>query len=295
VARVELPVVLAVDAPDPLLAELRDAAVRVVSVPADAAVAAAHEHAPAVLLVPVPNAGEAGRERLRELRQDPDIATVPLLAAVPRNHDVRGLASIADDVLRLPSEPGEAAVRVRALARLDALRSTLQDQTEQLQTLAYTDGLTGLVNRRYLEGRLTAAVSSSRRHGRPLCVLVCDVDRFKEVNDERGHEAGDDVLRAVAGAIRSVLREEDVAARWGGDEFVVVLPDTRRSAAQRAADRIRTAVADACAAWPEVTLSIGLADWRGETPDALLRRADRALLEGKRQGRDALVLAQPDS
>src|SRR5690606_27445597 len=124
-----------------------------------------------------------------------------------------------------------------------ALRGQLLSREAALEELAFNDELTGLWNRRYMQRRLSAALRTAERHDRPLSIALVDVDRFKAVNDRRGHAAGDDVLVAVAQRLGEVLREEDVVGRWGGDEFLVVLPDEPADGALAAGDRIRAHVA----------------------------------------------------
>jgi diguanylate cyclase (GGDEF)-like protein len=169
------------------------------------------------------------------------------------------------------------------------------------------DGLTALANRRYFELRLHEEIRAARRTGRPLAVVIADVDAFKQYNDTYGHVAGDEALRAVASALRvSAMRPGDVLARWGGEEFVAFLAETDREGAYQVAERLRAAVA--ALGIPHrrtpvgsgvVTISVGIATLggAGDDPDALIDRADAALYRAKNAGRNtvAVELSPADS
>jgi diguanylate cyclase (GGDEF)-like protein len=165
---------------------------------------------------------------------------------------------------------------------------------------ATRDALTGLANRRAAQARLVAEQARMDRHGTPLSVLMLDLDRFKSVNDRWGHAAGDRVLRAAADGIVEELRACDLGARFGGEEFVVMLPDTPLDDAMRAAERIRRRIAaldiETDEAVLNVTVSIGAAQLRrGETIEAMIARADEALYRAKAQGRDRCLAAEADA
>jgi two-component system, cell cycle response regulator len=191
------------------------------------------------------------------------------------------------------------------LARVSVLVTSFEFQ-KKLSELAMTDELTGLYSRRYFFESLRQHVTRTTRgpsSERALSCLMLDVDRFKAINDRYGHLAGDDVLRWVAEQVRSLLRGGDVAARFGGEEFVVLLPETPETGALRVAEKIRAAIERGHERpGPEVTVSIGVATY--EAPDiagrssseaavvdALLRRVDAALYEAKRAGRNRVIAA----
>jgi two-component system cell cycle response regulator len=156
--------------------------------------------------------------------------------------------------------------------------------------------LTGLSNRHHLEEHLAAAVSASRRHGHPLSVLFIDIDNFKHINDAFGYEAGDEVLRAVADRLRQTIRTEDLVGRWGGEEFVVVLPATDLVGGVASAERLRDAIDGELIAVAgvevHVTVSVGCAS-EGCDPADLIRHASRALHQAKLAGRNRVVPADP--
>jgi diguanylate cyclase (GGDEF)-like protein len=177
------------------------------------------------------------------------------------------------------------------LASRDRLRAINAD----LDHLARVDRLTEVPNRRELEEQLGRLQSASARHHQPLSALVVDVDHFKRVNDQHGHAAGDEVLRDLVRRMSSKLRQEDVLGRWGGEEFVVLLPNTSRTGALIAAERMRSAAAAEAVVLSDgrevrATVSIGCAT-SSFPPDAeLIERADAALYEAKRSGRDRVAI-----
>jgi diguanylate cyclase (GGDEF)-like protein len=174
--------------------------------------------------------------------------------------------------------------------RVRGLRREVQAAREEAERHARIDALTGLGNRRALEEALAAAVAHARRHGAPLSVLVADLDGFKSVNDSFGHQAGDEMLRAAARAFTSAVRVPDPCFRWGGDEFVALLPGAGLAEAQEIAARVQTTVALSCRrpdARP-LRISAGAAELRSdETGADVVARADAELLELKRARRTA--------
>jgi len=161
----------------------------------------------------------------------------------------------------------------------------------ELRRLASTDALTGLHNRRELEQRIAEEMSRSRRHGEPLSVVIGDLDHFKQVNDAFGHSIGDEVLRAVGERMRQDLRTEDLAVRWGGEEFLLMLPSTNLDQAVQVADKLRRAIAErpiGCNGREvPVTISLGAAELeKDEELEELIRRADDAMYRAKTEGRN---------
>ena len=164
----------------------------------------------------------------------------------------------------------------------------------RLRELATTDPLTRLLNRRALRERIALEERRQQREAKPLSFVLADVDHFKAINDQHGHEAGDQVLVQVAGALGEGMREVDHLARWGGEEFLIVLPDTDESAAGQVAERLRRAVAglQLPGGARAITVTLGVAQRaQGELPDQAISRADLALYAGKRAGRDRVVRA----
>lgn len=184
------------------------------------------------------------------------------------------------------------------------LRFALQDQLERdaarrMYEMSVRDGLTGVFNRRYLDERITSEFAFANRHASPLCVLLVDIDRFKRINDELGHQAGDVVLRRVAAELRNGIRTEDVIARYGGEEFAIMARGIDVQGARQFADRVRGMVERAHIVWEGkpvlVTVSIGLAHNHAGAaatrPEQLVGAADVALYQAKETGRNRVVVA----
>jgi diguanylate cyclase (GGDEF)-like protein len=193
----------------------------------------------------------------------------------------------------------EVSARIRSILELFATQAAVvverSDLMSRLEALARTDPLTGLANRRALDEALVRDLASAERTARPISVVMLDLDHFKRYNDTRGHQAGDALLHGAAAAWAGELRASDTVARFGGEEFLVVLPSCDAAAASVIADRLREIVPG------EETASAGVAAWNGsETMAELIARADAALYEAKRRGRDRTEVAatparSPDS
>ncbi|MBR9883596.1 MAG: diguanylate cyclase [Oceanospirillales bacterium] len=179
------------------------------------------------------------------------------------------------------------------------LEQQVQERTEELKKLSYEDPLTGLKNRRYFDEVMAREVALAARQRRPLSLLICDIDKFKDFNDTYGHTAGDEALRRVACKMRESFRQTDIACRYGGEEFVIIMPDASSEDALKRAEELRRAVSmdsvviDGQTLEP-VTLSAGIASWPENVSeaDSLLTSADKALYSAKRSGRDRVVSVQ---
>jgi diguanylate cyclase (GGDEF)-like protein len=238
-----------------------------------------------------------GFETLAELKADPELEDIPVVFLTARDSAedvVEALELGAHDYLRKPFESAELTARVRAAVRVKTLQDELRERNAELERIARTDALTGLWNRRHLEEHLGAVSSAARRQESPYTVLMIDIDHFKRVNDEKGHAAGDAVLREVGARLRSGIRAEDQIARWGGEEFLAVLPSTGLDGAMVIAERLRRSVD--LAPFPvaetllEITVSIGAAAGVSE-PKPLIESADRRLYRAKEAGRNRVVAA----
>jgi diguanylate cyclase (GGDEF)-like protein len=189
-----------------------------------------------------------------------------------------------------------SALMAFSMVGLDRLLRAIRTHEEQLTRLATTDALTGLANRRHLLAELEKELRRAARSGRPLSVLMVDLDRFKGVNDQYGHAAGDAVLVAVAGRCLARLRAIDLCGRIGGEEFVVLLPETPLAEAQQTLTRLQRSLTEALFLHEQrevfVTFSAGVTSWRaGEALEAALERADEALYEAKRSGKNRSCVA----
>jgi two-component system, cell cycle response regulator len=237
--------------------------------------------------------GLDGMTMLDRLRADDRLAAVPVIMLTESSDPellVEALRRGAHDYLRKPFDPAELDARVIAALRVKRLHDALLEANRRLAQQALTDDLTGLANRRHGAHQLAREVALGVRHGRLLALVRVDVDHFKAINDTYGHQAGDQVLTEVARRLAGAVRGGDELARWGGDEFVALLPGTDKPGALRAAERLRAAVTaapiDAAGMALDVTVSVGWAYWVGDTPDDLLARADRALYRAKDAGRN---------
>ncbi|MCP5206971.1 MAG: transporter substrate-binding domain-containing protein [Hahellaceae bacterium] len=183
--------------------------------------------------------------------------------------------------------------RLRSLNRqLEASHHKLEQTSRDLEILSSTDGLTGLFNRHHFEQKMQHEMERAKRYQSCLTLLLLDIDHFKSINDTHGHQVGDQVLVCIAGAIRERVRKTDIAARWGGEEFVIVLPETDLTHAQSFAESLRQHIASVtCENARGVTVSIGVAAYQpDEILDAIFGKADRALYKAKESGRNRVVL-----
>lgn len=263
-------------------------------------VEACRREPPAVVLVDEDACRADALRLLDEIKTDPDLFAIGVIVRARRldvDDALDGLARGAHGVLVDPVADAELVATVRSAARTGVLQEELRNRAVDLERLAFTDALTAVPNRRFLDRQLAALVSGARRHGRPLAVALVDIDRFKPINDTHGHGVGDVVIAETARRLGARLREEDHLGRYGGEEFLVLLPDTDAEAAAAVAEDLREEVAarpvaTAAGALP-VTVSVGWAVWDDEPPHALLARTDDALYEAKESGRDRVVGA-PD-
>ncbi|PDS80223.1 PleD family two-component system response regulator [Rhizobium sp. L43] len=227
---------------------------------------------------------------------------LPILIITEQGADemvVRALDLGVNDYIIRPVDPNELLARSLTQIRRKRYNDRLRASVKQTIELAVTDPLTGLYNRRYLDNHLNVLFNRSMARGRPLSVLITDIDRFKQVNDTYGHDGGDEVLREFANRVRSTIRGADLACRYGGEEFVVVMPDTSPEIAATVAERLRAAIESApfmlkhAGQALNVTASFGIASRIATvlTPDQLMKQADLALYEAKNTGRNRVVAA----
>ncbi|TPL51703.1 PleD family two-component system response regulator [Mesorhizobium sp. B2-4-6] len=210
---------------------------------------------------------------------------------------LRGLELGVNDYLIRPIDQHELTARLRTQVRRKRYNDQLRASVAQTIEMAVIDGLTGLHNRRYLDSHLQTLFDRAVARRRPLSVMITDLDRFKSINDTHGHDGGDDVLREFARRLRKNVRGIDLACRFGGEEFVVVMPDTDGAVAEKVAERIRAEIAQAAFAigndgkMIEVTVSVGVSSVLKGTDSvaALMKRADLALYEAKSGGRNRVV------
>jgi len=247
--------------------------------------------------------GMRGFDGLRlcsQLRSLPEGRHVPILVVVSdgdRRKLTQALEMGVNDYLTRPVDKNELVARVRTQLRKKRYADRLRQNVQLSLEMAITDQLTGLHNRRYMSRHLDTLVSSARKNGRPLAFVIMDIDFFKQVNDTYGHDIGDEVLKEFANRIGANVRGIDLACRYGGEEFVVVMPDTDTSFAYSISERLRQSIETTpvkISRSPHVlniTISIGIASLENgdASAEALLRRADQALYRAKRSGRNKVV------
>jgi two-component system cell cycle response regulator len=225
---------------------------------------------------------------------------MPILAITESNDNarmVRGLEIGINDYLTRPVDKNELLARVRTQIRKKRYAERLRDNVQQSIEMAVTDALTGLYNRYYMESHLAALVEQAAARGKSLAVIMLDLDYFKSINDTFGHDAGDDVLRELATRMRKSIRGIDLACRYGGEEFVIVMPETDMAVATIVAERLRRRIAAEPFAIQQgarqiaATISIGIAtlDGADDTVAKILKRADQALYRAKRDGRNRVA------
>ena len=224
---------------------------------------------------------------------------MPILAIAEADNNtrlVRALEIGVNDYLVRPFDKNEILARARTQIRKKRYTERLRDNVQLSIEMAITDVLTGLYNRRYMETHVGTLVDQAIARGKPLSVLILDIDYFKSINDTHGHDAGDDVLQDFAIRIRKSIRGIDLACRYGGEEFVVVMPETDMAVATMVAERLRRRIASEPfpiqkgARTVEVTISIGIAALGADdNAAAVIKRADQALYRAKRDGRNRVV------
>jgi two-component system cell cycle response regulator len=249
---------------------------------------------------------EDGLRLCSQLRSQERSRQIPILLLADEtdmDRVAKGLELGANDYLIKPIDRNELLARARTQVRRKRYQDKLRANYEQSLSMALTDSLTGLFNRRYLSAHLPRLLDRSGGNSKPVSALMFDIDHFKVVNDSWGHGVGDEVLKEVAGRASRNLRNFDLVARLGGEEFVVIMPDTDMAHAMLVAERLRKRIAEtsfevtAPVQKIDVTISIGVAvtdsrldaDGKPESGEQLLRRADMALYQAKRAGRNRVV------
>jgi two-component system cell cycle response regulator len=225
---------------------------------------------------------------------------LPLLAIAEADDNarlMRGLEIGVNDYLIRPIDPNELLARVRTQVKKKRYAEKLRDNVQMSIEAAITDALTGLHNRRYMESHLGTLLDQAVARSRPISILILDIDFFKAINDSYGHSAGDDVLKEFSRRLKKAVRGIDLACRYGGEEFVVVMPDTDVAMATMVAERLRKRIAaepfpiNQNTGTVPVTISIGIAAMRSseDSPADIIKRADKALYRAKREGRNRVA------
>ena len=239
---------------------------------------------------------------LSEIRAKRELRDLPILVLTETLDDPRVLRALdmgVNDYLGRPVDRNELLARAQTQVRRKRYQDRLRDNVKASMELAIVDPLTRLHNRRFLQTHLATLVNDDAVRGAALSLMVLDIDHFKQINDQYGHDCGDEVLRESADRLRDAVRSIDIVARFGGEEFVIAMPDTEPFAAQRVAERIRASferkpfAIERGGRTIRVTISIGVATayGKGISADALFKQADAALYEAKRGGRNCVRAA----
>ena len=234
--------------------------------------------------------------QMRTVEHSRTLPIILIAEEADRPRVVRGLDLGVNDFIMRPVERNELMARVRTQIRRQRYAVEMRRSVSNTLAMAVTDELTGLYNRRYFDRHLSLMLDKARGQERDMAVMLIDMDFFKAVNDTHGHDSGDAVLREFALRLRRNIRGVDLACRFGGEEFVVLMPDTDYRQAQGVAERVRMAVAERSfdtgrGRQLSVTVSVGVAlnESPADTPEMILKRADVALYRAKREGRNRVV------
>ena len=247
-----------------------------------------------------------GNEVARRIKGNTALPFIPIImqtALDSTDSKVEGLEAGADDYITKPIDFAELKARLRSMLRIKRLQEALEERekelleaNERLTLMSQTDALTGLDNRRHLNERIDEMFSHAKRLNEPFSLVMCDLDKFKSVNDTYGHQAGDEVLKQLAAILKDEAREIDRVGRYGGEEFMLLLPGTVLDAAVTFAERVRKRIEGHTFTFAEGTLtrtsSFGVAGWphpKIEQSDDLVRTADDALYVAKETGRNKVV------
>ncbi|MGP0565469.1 MULTISPECIES: diguanylate cyclase [unclassified Nitrospina] len=259
---------------------------------------------PDLILLDVMMPGMDGFEVCRTLKSQDATRDIPVIFITARDgemDEVQALDLGAVDFIQKPFNPKIARARVRTHVQMRCLLKKNKQMIKELKRanqildeLARRDQLTGLSNRRDMKEKLEIERKRSMRNGKPVSCIVADIDHFKKVNDDHGHLTGDEALKKVSSIISINLRSHDTAARWGGEEFLVLLPETDLEGATHVADRMRSKIESETICMEDreikLTMSFGVVQFDGkETMEQFLHRADQNLYEAKKNGRNTVV------
>jgi diguanylate cyclase (GGDEF)-like protein len=241
-----------------------------------------------------------GDKLLRIKDSSPGGTNIPFLyitASTDLNRKAKLLLDGASDAISKPFHPPDLVARLKLHLKIKRLQDELVLKNATLERLSTVDALTGLRSRRFVDEVLNVEFLRARRYRTPLAVIMADIDHFKKVNDDYGHQAGDAVLRGVGEMLRCMVRSTDVAGRYGGEEFIIIQPQNTSEGSAVLAGRFRQAVEAARFEVPngdplQVTMSLGVSEYRRmyTSPDDLVADADRALYAAKEQGRNRVVV-----
>lgn len=256
---------------------------------------------PDLIMLDIMMPGMNGYEVCGHLKEDEKLRAIPVIftsALHDTEHKVKGFEAGCVDYVAKPFQPAEVLMRVATQIKVYRLSRTLEERNRELQRVnaelalaAHTDSLTNLNNRKAFSDKAADEIARFRRKGRAFSLVLADIDFFKQFNDTHGHACGDFVLREAARLLRSNIREQDFVARWGGEEFIFLLPETDAAGAAIFAEKIRTILADTIYEYEglklNVSMTFGVSDFSEHLSfEECLSRADEALYKGKIKGRN---------
>ncbi len=255
---------------------------------------------PQVILLDVMMPEIDGFEVCRRLKENDATKDIPVIMVTSKSDSIekiKGLEIGAADYVTKPFNHGELIARVATQVKMKNLWDELQKKNRILEELVKKDGLTNLYNHRFFQEKMVEEFNRSQRHNIALCCALIDIDYFKNINDTYGHQAGDLILKSLAGLVIENLRNYDLAARYGGEEFALILPHTVIESAENVSERIRKSVQEKHFTFNDldikITVSIGVAEAaksRAETPGQLIKFADESLYKAKEAGRNRVEL-----
>jgi diguanylate cyclase (GGDEF)-like protein len=267
---------------------------------------------PDLMLLDVMMPGMDGFSLCSEIKKEDSLANIPVVFITARSEPddiVRGFDVGGQDYIAKPFHPKELYARIRTHIELKSAQEIMKEDSrrlaevnrdlagalERMEIMARIDPLTGLANRRFLIERLGQEAARTRRHGKVMSIAIADIDNFKRINDTKGHECGDIVLQRIASVLSGGVRREDLLARWGGEEFLLVFPETTPENARGISEKLRSQVASTRIRYEEedvhITITLGVAEYNPALEaDANIRRADAALYKGKQSGKNRVCL-----
>jgi len=257
------------------------------------AIAIAGDISPDLILLDVMMPEMDGFEACNKLKNIPETKDIPIIfltAKVETEDIVKRNKKGAVDYVTKPFNSYELLARVKTHLELKISKDLLEEKTKLLEILSITDGLTGLYNHRYIVDVLSSRITEASRYRKPLSIGMFDIDYFKKINDKYGHVFGDEVLIKISSVIEETIRKVDIAGRYGGEEFLIVIPDTDSGGAYKTAERIRETIEKI--KWDKdglkVTISGGVCEFNDEDSEKLIAKADELLYRAKESGRNRI-------
>lgn len=270
------------------------------------AVAYTKKALPDMILLDVMMPGMDGFTVCRELAANEETSDIPIIFITAKSEPediIKGFEAGGVDYVTKPFNEAELLMRINTHMELKKSRDLLEEKNkelmvayEKIEHLALTDTLTGIPNRRNISNTMSKEASRCRRNGSTFALVMCDIDFFKKVNDTYGHDTGDYVLKTVAGIIQSNLRQQDIVSRWGGEEFLIVLPETGINDGMKVSEKLRKNIEETKMEFGGhsfgITMTFGVTIYENEVGlEKSIKKADDALYEGKQTGRNKVVQA----